>query len=274
MIVQWAMLGSLAHAMALAADEDNSALFLRRKRINSETIGLRKKLQVARDYKESDALEDLWGHAASELELSRLLQRGGGGGEFSMSMPTTPPGPTRSPTPAPTPKPTTSPAPTREPRPSPQPSTLPTATASPTRGSPTLAPTTLSPTLSPAPSSAPTESCFAGQTREEYLLPILLEVTDSDILLDPSTPQGMAFRYMVDEDPFNPCLTTVEQRYALTTLYFSTRGETWTKSDEWLGEMQECEWFGVICANLADRSQVTGLRLGKILASEIHVFTK
>jgi hypothetical protein len=115
---------------------------------------------------------------------------------------------------------------------------------------------------------------LAGQTREEYLLPILSEVTATDILLDPSTPQGMAFRYMADEDPFNPCLTSVKQRYGLTTLYYSTGGETWTRSDGWLGETQECEWFGVICANVDDRSQVTGLRLGKILGSEIHVFTK
>jgi hypothetical protein len=105
-------------------------------------------------------------------------------------------------------------------------------------------------------------------------LPILSEVTDSDILLDPSTPQGMAFRYMADEDPFNICLTSAEQRYGLTTLYFSTGGETWTKSDGWLGETQECEWFGVFCANLDDPFQVTGLSLGKILASELHVFSK
>jgi hypothetical protein len=157
---------------------------------------------------------------------------------------------------------------------SPVPSTSPTDTVNPTVGSPTADPTTVSPTLSPAPSSAPTESCLAGQTREEYLLPILSEVTNIDILLDPSTPQGMAFRYMADEDPYNPCLTSVKQRYGLITLYYSTNGETWTTSDGWLGETQECEWFGVICANVDDRSQVTGLRLGKILGSEIHVFTK
>lgn len=262
MMVQLAMLGSLAHAMALVTDEDASALSLRRKRIISETIGLRNKLQVAGDEKGSDALEDLWEHADSELEADRLLQ------DFSMSMPTTP-RPTRSPTPAPTPPPTISPAPTREPRPSPQPSTSPTATPNPTAGNPTEPPTaepTLPPTASPAPSSAPTESCFSGQTREEYLLPILSEVTDSDILLDPSTPQGMAFRYMADDDPFNFCLTSIEQRYGLTTLYYSTAGETWTRSDEWLGAKQECEWFGVVCN---DQSQVTGLRLGKIIATEI-----
>lgn len=80
----------------------------------------------------------------------------------------------------------------------------------------------------------------------------LSTVTDSATLTNPSTPQGMAFRWLVDTDPagVDPCTyPTVAQRYALTTFYYSTNGYNWTDSSGWLTESNECTWFGVTCGS-------------------------
>jgi len=98
---------------------------------------------------------------------------------------------------------------------------------------------------SPAPTPGPTELCYGDDTKEEYLLSILTSITDEAILLDEDTPQGMAFDYLLDNDICGK--TTIEQRYGLATLYFATNGLSWTNNEGWLGENQECEWYGVIC---------------------------
>ena len=94
---------------------------------------------------------------------------------------------------------------------------------------------------------------------------ILEPITDVDLLLDPTTPQGMAFNFIVNEDGYlskDPCdATTIEQRYGLVTLYYATGGDTWTQNDGWLGFSHECNWFGVECHR--DSLQVKDLELGK-----------
>jgi hypothetical protein len=119
----------------------------------------------------------------------------------------------------------------------------------------------MAPTITPGPSPSPTELCF--DDKEEYILQFLTPITAEDILLDPTTPQGMAFMYLVDEDPYleNPCdATTIEQRYGLTTIWFATTGSNWRNDEGWLGEEQECNWFGVECA--LSNMLVTSLELG------------
>ena len=120
----------------------------------------------------------------------------------------------------------------------------------------------------PAPTpEPPTGDCLQGRTREEYVYDLLVEVTAADILNDPSTPQGMAFDYMANEDPFleDPCLSnTIEQRYGLTTMYYSLTGQEWLLNDGWLGQEQECLWYGIECSG-GDPSEVTRLTLCKSL---------
>ena len=115
---------------------------------------------------------------------------------------------------------------------------------------PTPAP---SPRPTPPPDGGPTQApvdCLMGRTREEYIFDLLVPITPAQILNDPSTPQGMAFDYLANEDPHldNPCDSdTIEQRYGLTTFYYSTQGADWTDNQGWLGQDQECSWAGVEC---------------------------
>jgi len=55
---------------------------------------------------------------------------------------------------------------------------------------------------------------------------------------------------MLDIDPaqIDPCnYSTVEQRYALSTFYYSTNGDGWNDSEGWLEDSSECSWVGVKC---------------------------
>lgn len=108
------------------------------------------------------------------------------------------------------------------------------------------------PTAAPGPPLA----CLEGRTREEYFLDILSPITARSLLRDPSSPQGMAFDWMVNMDPVfdpDPCYyPTTEQRYGLLTLYFATGGASWTNSTGWLDDASECTWAGVVCGGDTD----------------------
>jgi hypothetical protein len=84
----------------------------------------------------------------------------------------------------------------------------------------TLVPVTNSPTISPTP-----ENCLNGRTSEQYLLDTLAAVTSSlDVLLNPSTPQGQAFNFLLNDtliaDDDAICnYTTLQQRYGLGTFF-------------------------------------------------------
>jgi hypothetical protein len=235
MLLSLALMGTLAPAL-LHAEEDSANGFLRRHRLQesnegSETYRI-SNLQRERRTKAADqGLEDLWKNAAAtaqvELDTERILQfRGRFSEDFSMSMPSAPP-PSRHPTKAPV----QTPAP------------IPGQTPSPT----------------PRPTGTPPD-CLQGKTKEEYIFDLLERITSGNILNDDTTPQGRAFDYMVNEDAFleNPCAaSTIEQRYALITLYYATEGANWDTQTGWLGSQQECSWFGVECP------------VGELLASRV-----
>ena len=230
------MLCSLGSAVNAVDNFDNS--FLRRKRIESPSLPRDDIADSSEDsivHAAEHTMEDLWEQAASaaqvELEVERLLQRTSP--DYGMSMPT----PSRPPNPRPTPPPV--------PRPTPAPD---------------------GPTASPV-------DCLNGRTREEYLFDLLSPITSGSILNDPSTPQGMAFDYLVNDDPHldDPCSsTTIEQRYGLLTLYFSTQGEEWIDSDGWLSAEQECTWKGVSCHS--DQVTASRLILRKFKREDVYLF--
>mmetsp|Transcript_18029 Transcript_18029/g.31623 ORF Transcript_18029/g.31623 Transcript_18029/m.31623 type:complete len:629 (-) Transcript_18029:121-2007(-) len=156
-------------------------------------------------------MEDIWEKASrmakSEIETMRLLKYYGAHEMSMASSDDRPSGPARPPASAPTPPPNERP-------------------------------------------SGPPVECLMGRTREEYLFDLLVPITPADILNDPSTPQGMAFDYMANDDPAlsDPCSsTTIEQRYGLQVLYFSTQGQDWDDNTGWLGDGNECSWYGVEC---------------------------
>ena len=156
------------------------------------------------------------------------------------------PRPTSNPTPPPVPG-----GPTRAPFP---------ATARPTGpGGQTDPP---APTASPVATASPTPNdCLVGTTRDAYLLQQLSQVTSATLLTNPSTPQGRAFIFMLN-DPLNPDVCTyptLNQRFALASIYYSTNGDSWTNDSGWLLASGECTWNGVTCEGGA----VTTLELGK-----------
>ena len=66
-----------------------------------------------------------------------------------------------------------------------------------------------------------------------------------EALRTPSTPQNEALVWLAN----NPSLTNYTdqekiQRYALATLYYSTKGENWTHDDNWLSNADVCDkWY-------------------------------
>lgn len=75
--------------------------------------------------------------------------------------------------------------------------------------------------VTPAPASSNTD-CLLGRNPEQYLLDEMLQVTNVNLLLDPSTPQGMAFNFIL-EDPtarMDLCgFPTLAQRYGMGTFH-------------------------------------------------------
>jgi hypothetical protein len=78
----------------------------------------------------------------------------------------------------------------------------------------------------------------------------LQRITDTAILLAPNSPQGQAREWLLTDDPaaVDPCTyATLEQRYALATVYYATQGDEWINNTGWLVEVAECDWFQVVC---------------------------
>ena len=113
----------------------------------------------------------------------------------------------------------------------------------------------------PAPTPGPPLACLEGTTREDFFLDLLAPTTERVLLRDPTTPQGMAFDWILNQDPVfavDPCYyPTTEQRYGLLTLYFATNGAQWTNSSGWLGDSSECTWAGVVCGG-EERRKLSG----------------
>jgi hypothetical protein len=134
------------------------------------------------------------------------------------------------------------------------PTRFPISTEGPTRTPTSSPPTSQQPTRLPTSPPRPTVTTFPTpfgcdqQNRDVYLLELLSEFTPKSTLLDRSTPQGMAYLFLVRENnPSFVCSQTIIQRYGLATLYFATQGDRWTNNDGWLSPSQECDWFGVEC---------------------------
>ncbi|VEU38701.1 unnamed protein product [Pseudo-nitzschia multistriata] len=257
----------LSAANANNNDENGKNRF-ERKRINgngdvtNEMINNRD--DTAREYLESlwDNFEDkqdqkVQGRRLAYLEsmMDRLL--------MSMSMPTKSPSsePPNSKTPTapitptefPTSKEPTDMRPTRSPLPGP---TLPTRVPIPTKApinapsepftyNPVEVPTLPNPPT-PAPFSAPTRPCIAAD-KERNLYQAVSSTTDRSVFLNINTPQGMAYSFLLEEEPSFICSPTLMQRYGLSTFYFATNGDSWTNNLGWLTGVQECNWFGVKC---------------------------
>jgi hypothetical protein len=127
-----------------------------------------------------------------------------------------------------------------------------------------------SPSQSPIRSPPP---CNNNLSRSDAIIEILRSATPEPTLLNTVTPQGMAFSWLVSEDPaaattlINPCdhMMQIQQRYALAVLYYATSGDSWTNNKGWLTLDDECTWAKVTCH--ADQPSVSALTLCKLFVS-------
>ena len=84
-----------------------------------------------------------------------------------------------------------------------------------------MAPVTMMPIRPPPVTPSPSSSnpdCLQGRTPEQFLLDEIAQVTNVNLLLDPNTPQGMAFNFMLEDSTNRTDLcgySTLEQRYGL-----------------------------------------------------------
>eukprot|EP00549_Striatella_unipunctata_P018668 CAMPEP_0118683960 /NCGR_PEP_ID=MMETSP0800-20121206/6354_1 /TAXON_ID=210618 ORGANISM="Striatella unipunctata, Strain CCMP2910" /NCGR_SAMPLE_ID=MMETSP0800 /ASSEMBLY_ACC=CAM_ASM_000638 /LENGTH=651 /DNA_ID=CAMNT_0006580565 /DNA_START=15 /DNA_END=1971 /DNA_ORIENTATION=- len=78
-------------------------------------------------------------------------------------------------------------------------------------------------------------------------------VQDGDVLTDTSSPQYRAMKFLADNDAWklpvpaedSTSSTKFLQRFALSTFYYSTLGETWKDDMNFLTDNDECAWFKI-----------------------------
>lgn len=78
-------------------------------------------------------------------------------------------------------------------------------------------------------------------------------------LATPATPQNKAYEWLAGNSDLADFTDQDKlQRYALATLYFSTKGDTWNRRDFWLSDEDACfsPWYGLECTS---DGEVTGL---------------
>jgi hypothetical protein len=79
--------------------------------------------------------------------------------------------------------------------------------------------------------------------------------------MDPATPQGQAFAFILEDESTDVCQPSMLQRYGLSTLYYATDGDNWVESQGWVEDgVNECEWYNVTCG---EELTVAGIRLGE-----------
>ena len=77
---------------------------------------------------------------------------------------------------------------------------------------------------------------------------LLLNVSSKDALNNKGSPQEKAFLWVTtsslqpgeDDDQ-------IIQQYILAVFYYTTGGDGWTNSNEWLESSNECDWYSVAC---------------------------
>jgi hypothetical protein len=127
----------------------------------------------------------------------------------------------------------------------------------PSAPSPVTKPTTSPVIVAPSPpplliTSAPT-TC-SSFNRSDTVLSLLEGITPGLANVSSSSPQGLALKWILDTDVVDPCVdpNSIQQRYALATLFHSTSGESWFNSTGWLSMESECSWYGVSCGFTPD----------------------
>lgn len=93
-------------------------------------------------------------------------------------------------------------------------------TRAPAGSSPAAAPARL-PVAAPVAGPIPAGDCLQGRTPEQFLLDELLLITGVNLLLDPASPQGQAFTFILSDSLIRQdvCVyPAIAQRYGLGTI--------------------------------------------------------
>jgi Leucine-rich repeat (LRR) protein len=106
---------------------------------------------------------------------------------------------------------------------------------------------------------------LTADQRQGSLYELIRGISDETKLYDDTTPQHAAFQWLLNEDPAQVCpedVISVEQRYILSLLYFSTNGDNWLTCNRaeapelkpcsfsrYLSADDECLWMGTASAN-------------------------
>jgi hypothetical protein len=83
---------------------------------------------------------------------------------------------------------------------------------------PSLAPDAVTPTTKSVSPTAADDQCLDGRTPDQFLLDTLVEISSVVSLLNPATPQGQAFNFILNDTLVGEdvcAYTTIEQRYGL-----------------------------------------------------------
>ena len=88
-------------------------------------------------------------------------------------------------------------------------------------------------------------------TAEEVLYDLVSPWSSPEDLADPSSPQSIAFNWVLNEDPLDLTgglldgstnTSTVLERYVLSVLYWSTDGPNWTNQLDFMTNSSVCDW--------------------------------
>lgn len=143
--------------------------------------------------------------------------------------------------------------------------------------------TTRSPTSvlsTPTPSMVVVPTTEAFRTRRQKL--IRLSPSSEEALFLSSSAQYRALEWLTFESNYTSYSSSedrVVQRWVMATIFYSLRGRRWTRSDNWLGEMHECDWFSVDPTKYCDENgNVVGIylsnnRLGGLIPDEISLLS-
>jgi len=112
-------------------------------------------------------------------------------------------------------------------------------------------------TLSPAPTLMPSASPSLEPTTTEFTVLYNFIASSSldggQALEDPSSPQYQALKWLFNNANLDEYADAQRiQRYTLAVLYYSSNGDSWLQSTNWLSDEPECNWFhkgiaGTLC---------------------------
>ena len=107
----------------------------------------------------------------------------------------------------------------------------------------------------PLPSPVSSPSTPAKPLLRDDIFEIIQQVSSKESILKSGTIQYKASAWLAEADPavlsHGSDLTAnrIIQRFVLANIYYSLNGDSgWAKTNGWLTEKHECEWYGISCS--------------------------